>query len=61
VRNQPRDVTSLRGLYRSFTRAGTPTEAGSRARVSFLGAANPDELAVDQKHRLEGLIKRPAP
>src|SRR5437764_949064 len=58
VRANPRDVESLRGLYRVFTRAGEGDRRWLIAHaLAFLGAANEDELAFEKKHRAEGLIK----
>jgi hypothetical protein len=58
VRANPRDVESLRGLYRVFTRAGEADRRWLLAHaLSFLGQANDDERSFDRKHRVEGLIK----
>jgi hypothetical protein len=58
VRANPRDIESLRGLYRAYTRAGDADRRWLLAHaLSFLGAANDDELAAERAHRIEGLIK----
>jgi hypothetical protein len=58
VRANPRDVESLRGLYRVFTRAGDNDRRWLLAHaLSFLGAANEDEIATLRENRIEGLIK----
>jgi len=58
VRADPRDIASLRGLYRLFTRQGELDRrwlvAGA---LSYLGAANEDEIAVERRYRPEGLIR----
>jgi hypothetical protein len=58
VRANPRDVESLRGLYRVFNRAGDADRRWLLAHaLTFLGQANDDERSCDRKHRVEGLIK----
>src|SRR3954454_9538018 len=58
VRADPRDVTSLRGLYRLWTREGDADRRWLLAHsLSFLGAANEEELAYERKHHGDGLIK----
>jgi hypothetical protein len=61
VRSDPRDVASLRGLYRAY--AESPVEADRQTLVAqalvYLGAADADEKAVASRSRAEGLI-RPA-
>jgi hypothetical protein len=58
VRANPRDVESLRGLYRAFTRAGDTDRRWLLAHaLSFLGAANDDERGTLGAHKNEGLIK----
>jgi hypothetical protein len=58
VRSDPREVTSLRGLYRAFTRAGDIDRRWLLAHaLVYLGAANEEELSVYRQYRDEGLIK----
>jgi len=62
VRNQPRDVTTCAVFTARSPARGTPTEAGSRAHaLSFLGAANPDELASTRSTDSKVSSSRPAP
>jgi hypothetical protein len=58
VRANPRDIESLRGLFRIFTRAGDTDRRWLVAHaLAHLGAANEDELAVERRHHQEVLIK----
>src|SRR5438445_12433430 len=58
VRANPRDVESLRGLFRAFTREGDVDRRWLIAHaLTYLGVANEDELAVERRHHQEGLIK----
>jgi hypothetical protein len=61
VRSDPRDVASLRGLYRAYARS--PVEADRQTLVAqalvYLGAADAEEKAVSSRSRADGLI-RPA-
>jgi hypothetical protein len=58
VRANPRDVESLHALYRVFTRGGDTDRRWLFAHaLSFLGAANEEELSTLREHRVEGLIK----
>jgi hypothetical protein len=58
VRANPRDVESMRGLFRAFTRSGDLDRSWLIAHaLKYLGAANDDERALEQRHRVEGLIK----
>src|SRR5258706_2548029 len=58
VRANPRDVESLRGLYRGFAHSGDTDRSWLLAHaLVFLGAANEEEAALERKHRVEGLIK----
>jgi hypothetical protein len=59
VRSDPRDVGTLRSLFRVYGK--TPTEADRQTLVAqalvYLGAADADEKAVAGRHRQEGLIR----
>jgi len=58
VRADPRDVASLRGLYRAFARAGETDRSWLLAQaLHYLGAANDDERAALGQHLTAGLIK----
>jgi hypothetical protein len=58
VRSDPRDVTSLKGLYRIYERAGEIDRQWLTAQVLvYLGAADDKERALHAKRRLESLIK----
>jgi hypothetical protein len=58
VRADPRDVSSLRGLYRAFARAGETDRSWLIAQaLHYLGSANDDERATLGKHQSAGLIK----
>src|SRR6266542_120602 len=58
VRSDPRDVTSLRGLYRAFTHAGEVDRCWVLAQaLAYLGAANEDEQSLFRQYKTEGLIK----
>jgi hypothetical protein len=58
VRANPRDVESLRGLFRVFTREGDADRRWLIAHaLTYLGVANEDELAVERRHHQQGLIK----
>jgi hypothetical protein len=58
LRADPRDVSSLRGLFRAYTRAGDLDRKWLLASaLDYLGAANDEEKAAYQQYRSEGLIK----
>jgi len=58
VRSDPRDVSSLRALFRAHTRAGEIDRRWLLASaLTYLGSANDDEKAAYQQYRSEGLIK----
>jgi hypothetical protein len=58
VRSDPRDVPSLRSLFRAYTRAGDIDRRWLLASaLTYLGSANDDEKAAYQQYRSEGLIK----
>jgi hypothetical protein len=58
VRTDPRDVSTLRGLFRAYTRAGDTDRRWLLASaLTYLGKANDDEKAAYQQYRSEGLIK----
>jgi hypothetical protein len=58
VRANPRDIESLRGLFRTFTRAGDTDRSWLVAHaLAHLGAANADELAVERQHHQHVLIR----
>ncbi len=60
IRHAPREVTSLRALFRAASRAGETDRAwGAAHALSFLGAANADEEHLYRAHKPEGL-PRPA-
>ncbi len=58
VRSDPRDATSLRGLYRVYGRSGEVDRQWLVAQaLVHLGAADDKERATHAQHRLETLIK----
>ncbi|HMJ50899.1 MAG TPA: hypothetical protein VK540_02455, partial [Polyangiaceae bacterium] len=58
VRSDPRDLPSLRGLFRAYTRDGDLDRRWLLASaLTYLGSANDDEKAAYQQYRSEGLIK----
>jgi hypothetical protein len=58
VRNNPRDVDSLHGLFRAFSREGDSDRRWLVAHaLAFLDAANDDERGALRDHPTEGLIK----
>jgi hypothetical protein len=58
VRSDPRDLPSLRGLFRAYTRDGDLDRRWLLASaLTYLGSANDDEKAAYQQYRAEGLIK----
>jgi hypothetical protein len=58
VRSDPRDVASLHGLYRAFTRAGDTDRRWLIVQaLGYLGAANEDERSTPIEHHPAGLIK----
>jgi hypothetical protein len=58
LRTDPRDASALRGLYRHYGRAGETDKQWLMAQVlTFLGAADGDERATYERHRVQGLIK----
>lgn len=60
VRHAPREVVSLRALFRATSAAGDVDRAwGIAHALTFLGAANADEKRLFDAHRQEGLL-RPA-
>jgi hypothetical protein len=58
VRASPRDVPSLRGLYRALTRAGDSDRRWLIAQaLHYLGAANEEERLTPNPHAAAGLIQ----
>jgi hypothetical protein len=58
VRTDPRDVHSLRSLFRAYTRAGEIDRRWLLASsLTYLGQANDEEKAVYQQYRSDALIK----
>jgi hypothetical protein len=58
VRSDPRDVASLHGLFRAYTRAGDTDRRWLLASaLAYLGSANDEEEAAYLKHRSDGLIR----
>jgi len=58
VRANPRDIESMRGLFRAFTRSGDTDRRWLIAHaLKYLGVANDEERALEQRHHVEGLIK----
>ncbi len=58
LRSDPRDVTSLRGLFRAYAREGDIDRRWLLASaLTYLGSANDEEKAAFQQYRSEGLIK----
>jgi hypothetical protein len=60
VRTDPRDVASLRGLFRAYTREGDLDRRWLLASaLAYLGEANDEERAAFHQHRSDALIKPP--
>lgn len=60
IRHAPREVVSLRALFRATERAGDIDRAFNVAHaLTFLGAANADEKNLYETHKTDGLL-RPA-
>ncbi|MET0591378.1 MAG: hypothetical protein ABW133_01680 [Polyangiaceae bacterium] len=58
VRSDPRDVHSLRGLFRAYTRAGETDRRWLLASaLTYLGEANDEERAAYHQYRSDALIK----
>ena len=58
VRSDPRDASSLRGLFRAYSRDGDIDRRWLLASaLTYLGKANDEEKAAYQQYRSEGLIK----
>jgi hypothetical protein len=59
LRSDPRDITSLRGLYRAYGRSDGDADRQwlVAQALEYLGAADEGERATYARHRLEGLIK----
>jgi hypothetical protein len=58
VRANPRDIESMRGLFRAFTRSGDTDRSWLIAHaLNYLGVANDDERALEKRYHVEGLIK----
>ena len=56
IRHAPREVSSLRALFRAANRAGEADRAwGAAHALVFLGGANADEERHEKAHRVEGL------
>ena len=62
LRHDPRDDASLHALFRQTSRGGDLDRAFFAAQtLEILGAAEGDERAFVEKHRVEGLIRPKAP
>jgi hypothetical protein len=58
VRANPRDIESMRGLFRAFTRSGETDRSWLVAHaLNYLGVANEEERALEKRYHVEGLIK----
>jgi hypothetical protein len=58
LRSDPRDVASLRGLYKIYGRSGDVDRQWLMAEtLVYLDAADASERAMHAKHRVDGLIK----
>lgn len=58
LRHDPRDASALHGLFQAFTREGQRDRAFAVAQVtSFLGVASPEESALHDGARPQGLLR----
>lgn len=58
VRHAPREIVSLRAMFRAATRTGDVDRAfGAAHALCYLGAANADETALYETHKTVGLVK----
>lgn len=58
LRTDPRDTDAMHGLYRAYAAAGDVDRRFLAAHtLAFLGAANSEEAAFDEQHRVVGLIR----